>query len=281
MSDAKELKVSVINGGDFRMDGCMFGVVPKPLWEKKTPADSDNRIAMQSTCVLIQSNIFTVLIDTGYGTKHSEKFRENHVLQQPPSLLDELKARDVEPNDVDYVILSHLHFDHAGGSTFVGEDGSLYPQFPKARHLIHRAEWEDATSSRPELAGAYFANDLNPLGEANLVDLVEDGHEVLPGITLQHTGGHTRGHQIVHIDSGGQRYCFVSDFCPTAAHLPPFWTLSYDQDYLHLRREKPVILGELADQDAVVIFGHDPTCPAARIKRDKRQGFVVRDRYEV
>ncbi|MEM8733334.1 MAG: MBL fold metallo-hydrolase, partial [Planctomycetota bacterium] len=208
------------------------------------------------------------------------KFRENHVLENPLSLLEELRAVGLEPGQIDFVVLSHLHFDHAGGCTYRDENDSLRPQFPNARYLIHRHEWEDATSASPELVGAYFEDDLEPLEAANLVDLVDDGHEVVPGVRLQLTGGHTRGHQIVHVESGDSYFAFLSDFCPTAAHLPPFWTLAYDQDHLHLRRTKPEILGKLADRDAVVIFGHDPICPAARIMRDARRGFCVREVIE-
>lgn len=282
MSDATDIQVLALNGGNFRMDGgCMFGVIPKPLWEKRTPADANNRIAMQSTCVVVKTRECNVLIDTGYGNKHDSKFRDNHVLQHPSPLIAELKAVDLEPSQIDLVVLSHLHFDHAGGCTFRTEDGTLLPQFPNARYLIHRAEWEDANSGSPELAGAYFSEDFLALETSRQVDLVEDGHMVIPGITLQHTGGHTRGHQIVHIKTASESYCFASDFCPTAAHLPPFWTLSYDQDYLHLRRLKPKVLGELADNGTIVIFGHDPVCPAARIARDERRGFVVAEKVNL
>ena len=282
MSHVPGFEVFAINGGRFRMDGgCMFGVIPKLLWDRKTPADENNRIRMQSTCVVVKTDTQTVLMDTGYGAKHGERFQKNHVLSQPMSLLQELEAIDVHPEQVDIVILSHLHFDHAGGCTYRTDDGNLRPQFPNARHLIHQFEWEDAMSDRQDLVGAYFSDDLLPLDKAGLVDLVEDGHEVLPGITLQHTGGHTRGHQIAHIQTADQHYAFLSDFCPTAAHLPPYWTLSYDTDYLHLRRTKPIVLSELVDNNAIAIFGHDPIHTAARIARDERQGFVVSEVVDV
>ena len=253
----------------------MFGVVPKPLWERKCPADERNRIAMDTNCLLVRRDKHVVLIDTGYGDKASERTRDHFALQSGRVLLENLAKAGVQPNDVDLVIPSHLHFDHAGGCTARDDGGRLRPAFPKAKYLVQRIEWEDATSELPELAGTYLSDDFLPLEEAGVLELIDDGAEPLSGIECHITGGHTRGHHAITLGTGHDRAIYVGDICPTAAHLPTFWSMAYDHNARTTRRVKPRILGKAADNSHVVLFDHDPTLKAARLRRDNKKQFEV------
>jgi glyoxylase-like metal-dependent hydrolase (beta-lactamase superfamily II) len=273
-----DFQVEVISGGTFRMDGgAMFGVVPKVIWEKKIPPDARNRIPMETNCLLIRTGEATILIDTGYGTKGSPRERENFVLEAGDPLIEHLAAAGVTPGQVDTVILTHLHFDHVGGCTHLSESGELRPTFPHARHVVQRNEWEDATGRAPELRGAYFERDFVPLRNAGLIDVVEGDVQIAPGITVHLAPGHTHGHQVVLLESHGQRALYPCDLCPTASHLRTFWTMSYDQSLLEVRRVKPRWIGRAADEGWLLFFAHDMETRAARIRRDPEEEFVVHE----
>jgi glyoxylase-like metal-dependent hydrolase (beta-lactamase superfamily II) len=263
-----DIRLTFVSGGRLRIDGgTMFGVVPRVMWEKVAPPDELNRIRLDTNCVLVHTARSLGLIDTGYGGKSHPKQRQRHELDEGEPLLRNLAASDVEPADIDWVLLTHLHFDHAGGATRRDESGSLQPTFPRARYIIQRAEWEDATGELPELAGAYFADDFVPLAKAGHVDPIEGDVEIAPGVTTQLTGGHTRGHQIVRIDSAGRSAVLLGDMCPTSGHLPPFWTMSYDQYPLDVRRRKPALLDDIVGNNRVALFSHDPQVLAARLAK--------------
>ncbi|HVJ68361.1 MAG TPA: MBL fold metallo-hydrolase [Caulifigura sp.] len=266
-----DFQLTSVSGGTLWIDGGnMFGVIPKVMWEKACPPDSKNRILLDTNCLLIRTPDSLGLIDTGYGDKAGESFRARHDLAAESQLPRNLAAMGVSPDDIDWVILTHLHFDHAGGCTGRDADGRLRPTFPTARHVVQKVEWEDATSNKPELAGAYFSNDFLPLAEAGLVELVDEDAEVVPGVSVRRTNGHTRGHQIVMLASGGHTACYLGDLCPLTPHLRTFWSMSYDQFPLTVRTSKPVVLSGIADGGQVAIFGHDPKCRFARIRRDDR-----------
>jgi glyoxylase-like metal-dependent hydrolase (beta-lactamase superfamily II) len=216
------------------------------------------------------------LVETGYGSKTSPRDRENYGLEAGGKLPTNLARAGVEPADVRWVVLTHLHFDHVGGCT-VWEGGSLRPTFPHARHFLQRAEWEDATADLPELAGSYFRNDFEPLADAGLVELVDGQAEPVPGVSLLQTGGHTRGHQAVYLRSGSQIAAYLGDLCPTPAHLRTLWCTAYDQFPLTVRRTKSQILAEAVDNRWLVIFGHCPEIKAAYLARDKKGDVVVQE----
>lgn len=277
-----QFELHAISGGRFRMDGgCMFGVVPKVLWQKKIAPDENNRILMDTRCLLIRSQDATVLVDTGYGTKGSDRDHEIYSLESGNPLIEHLAEAGVSPEQVTHVVLTHLHFDHAGGCTWIDETGQLRPTFPRARHIVHQFEWEDATGRIPELKGAYFERDFLPIEAAGLVDKVNDDARVIPGVTLHRTGAHTRGHQIVLIESEGQRAIYFSDLCPTSAHLRTFWTMSYDQSLLDVRRVRPQWTGRAADEGWLAIFAHDPDIQAGHIARDPKEEFIIKDKVSL
>lgn len=263
-----DIELSFVSGGRLRIDGGnMFGVVPRVLWERESPPDEQHRIGLATNCIVVRTPDSLGLIDTGYGSKTPAKFRQRHALEDGAPLVKNLATAGLTPNDFDWLLLTHLHFDHAGGATYRDAAGQLRPTFPRARHLIQRVEWEDANGNIPELAGAYYPDDFAPLRAAGLVELIEGDIEVVRGVNTQVTNGHTRGHQIIYIQSGGESAVCLADLCPTAAHLRSFWTMAYDQYPLTVRHIKPFVLNEMVDQQRIALFSHDPKITAARLSR--------------
>jgi glyoxylase-like metal-dependent hydrolase (beta-lactamase superfamily II) len=276
-----EWTLETVSGGRFRIDGgTMFGVVPKVLWSRRFPADDQNRIAQGTNCVLIRTGARNVLIDTGYGSKFTEKQRAIYEAEPGDPLAASLSALGVTVDDIDVVVLSHLHFDHAGGATRRTEAGELIPTFPRAEYVVQRVEWELATADLPELRGAYPPDNLWPLERAGQLRLIDGEIEILPGLSGVPTPGHTSGHQSILIEQGGETAIYVGDLCPTARHLPALWCMAYDVDLLEVRRRKPLILGEAADGDWLVLLDHDPEHAAIRLKRDDEREFRIVESYE-
>jgi glyoxylase-like metal-dependent hydrolase (beta-lactamase superfamily II) len=272
-------ELTTVSGGNLLLDGgTMFGVVPKPLWERLQPADAQNRIRCANNCVLARDGRQTVLIDAGYGGKATAKERERMSLDPGEPLLESLAAVGVAPEQIDLVVLSHLHFDHAGGCTRL--DGSrLVPAFPRARYVAQRGEWEVALSGVPELRGSYPLEHLVPLAEAGMLDLVEGNVEIVPGLRTRVTGGHTRWHQVVLLESEGQTAAYLGDLCPMAAHMRTMWGMGYDVYPLDTRINKPQLLGEAADQGWLVLWDHDPDMAACRLARDPQREFRILDSW--
>jgi glyoxylase-like metal-dependent hydrolase (beta-lactamase superfamily II) len=271
-----DIWLTIVSGGQLWIDGGnMFGVIPRVLWERKSAPDAEHRIRLDTNCVLVRTRDSLGLVDTGYGGKAAAKFRQRHVLEEGTPLVRNLAAAGVTPDQIDWVILTHLHFDHAGGGTYRDEDGRIRPTFPRARHYVQRFEWEDALAVLPELAGAYSLDDFVPIERAGLLEIIEGDIEIVPGITTQLTGAHTRGHQIVRIESAGESAICLADICPTTAHLPTFWTMAYDQSPLAVRRIKPRILNDIAENNRIALFSHDPQVAAARLGRDASGEWTI------
>jgi len=269
-----------VSGGRFALDGgAMFGVVPKPLWQRVTTADDRNRIPLQTNCLLARDGKHTVLVDTGYGGKLSDKERELNAAEPGTPLLENLAALGVSPEEIDLVVFSHLHFDHAGGGTVWEEGGTgrIVPAFPKATYVAQRREWEDATSGVPELRGSYPLKNLLPLQEAGCLRLIDGDEPIVPGLAAMVTGGHTAGHHALLFQSGGQTAAYLGDLCPTTAHLPTMWCMAYDVYPLDTRRRKPAVLGQAADENWLVCWDHDPLTPWSRILRDPQREFRAVD----
>jgi glyoxylase-like metal-dependent hydrolase (beta-lactamase superfamily II) len=246
----------------------MFGVVPRPLWEKIAPPDDRNRIRLALRAWLVQGHGHTVLIDAGAGGKLGQKAEALYGFDGVPSLVASLAAAGVAPSEVDVVIASHLHFDHAGGFTVRDADGTVRPQFPRARHIVRRGEWEDARRPHERNRASYFDENYAPLEGAGLLDLVDADGEVLTGIRLRRTGGHTKHHQIVEMVSGGRSAIFAADLLPTAAHLPLPYIMGYDLYPMETLDFKRAFLAEAVEQEHLILFEHDPSVAAGVIRRE-------------
>jgi glyoxylase-like metal-dependent hydrolase (beta-lactamase superfamily II) len=268
------LTIHAIQAGGQRLDGgAMFGVVPKPLWEKRMPADERNRIQLGMRCLLVEHQSGLILIDTGAGNKEEEKFKhiygiENEGAEGRTSLEDGLREIGVSPDDISIVINTHLHFDHAGGNTYVDEAGTLKVSFPKARYIVKRGEYDYATHPNERTAASYFERNFMPVVRDSKFEFVVREKEIVKGIRVVPTPGHTPFHQSVLIDSGGERAFFLADMLPTSAHLPLPWIMGYDVEPLVTLETKRRILRQAADEDWLLIFEHDATVPWGRVEHD-------------
>jgi glyoxylase-like metal-dependent hydrolase (beta-lactamase superfamily II) len=268
-------QLDTINGGTFWLDGgVMFGVVPKTLWKNVAPSDALNRIECANNCVLARDGAHTVLLDTGYGGKFSPLDRRFYSMEEGEPLLASLAALGIAPEDVDTVVLSHLHFDHVCGATRFDAQGRRVPIFARARHIVGRLEWEDATGGSPELLSAYPMADIMPLYDAGLMMVVDDAQELLPGLRGIVTGGHTRGHMALVFESGGQTAAYLGDICPSTAHLRRMWHLAYDTYPMETRRRKPQLLSRAADEGWWIMWNHDPQLGVSRVVRDPQREFA-------
>lgn len=267
-----------VSGGEFWLDGgVVFGIVPKALWSKVATPDDNNRIRIRSHCVLARDGRHTVLVDTGYGSKFSPLDQRFYNMQSGNPIVESLVSLGVTPEEIDYVVFTHLHFDHAGGATLRNGSRRLVPTFPRARHVIGRTEWEDAVSQRPELQTAYSLDNLTPLADAGQIDFIDGDVEILPGLRSQHTGGHTRGHLSLAFESNDETAFCIGDLCATTAHLHPMWNLSYDTYPLDTRRIKPRLLATAAEQNWWLIWPHDINVGAARLQQHPKRGFSIVD----
>jgi glyoxylase-like metal-dependent hydrolase (beta-lactamase superfamily II) len=276
-----DLRIHALQAGLQQLDGgAMFGVVPKNLWERKIPADAKNRIPLGMRCLLIEHPDALVLVDTGVGDKESDKFTAIYGVENSPigavgptQLESALAEAGFAAADVDLVINSHLHFDHAGGNTRRGEDGAPVLSFPNARYVARRGEWEWAHHINERTAASYFGHNYDPVHAAGRLELVDDDREVLPGISLRRTPGHTPHHQGILVESGGRRLFYLADLAPTTAHVPLAWIMGYDVEPLVSLETKRRVWTEAASEGWTVMFEHDATNAFGRIVADGK-GFA-------
>ena len=275
-----DVEILALDAGRFRLDGgAMFGVVPRGLWEKRTTPDDRNRIALGLTCLLVRTPHGTVLVETGHGgEKLPAKLQEIYALDAPPGgILGALADAGVQADEVDCVVVSHLHPDHAGGATRLDGDVCV-PSFPKARYVVQRAEWEDALSDEPQLVKAYRAKeDLQPLRDSGLLDLVDGETGILPGVRTLATPGHTRAHQSVLVSAGDETICFVGDLVPTRAHLRLPYIMSFDLYPKTTFEVKGELLDRAVRERWLVVWPHDTGGPWGYVTRDREGEFICEE----
>lgn len=263
-----------IQAGGQKLDGgAMFGVVPKPLWERRIRADERNRIQLGMRCVLIEHHEKLVLIETGAGNKESEKFHEIYGLENAGTngrtqLEDGIREAGFSPEDVQLVINTHFHFDHAGGNTYIDADGVVRPSFPNATHIVQRGEYEFAMQPNERTSASYFTRNWECIRDAGRLQLVDGEPEVLPGIRLLRTPGHVPHHQSVVLQNGGETAVYLGDVVPTAAHLPLPWIMGYDVEPLVTLESKRRLLTQARDDAWLLVFVHDAQVPWGRVVHD-------------
>jgi glyoxylase-like metal-dependent hydrolase (beta-lactamase superfamily II) len=267
-------EVTSLSDGRFRLDGgAMFGVVPKPLWERRSRADDRNRIALGLRPLLVRTASETILIDAGLGESLTGKDVDIYGVDRAQHLDHSLAAAGLSAADIDVVIATHLHFDHVGGCT-TRIDGVLRPRFPRARYFVNRHEWHDATHTHERNHASYLPDTFVPLLEAGVVDFVDDDVEVRPGIRLERTGGHTLHHQLVRISSEGRTALYVADLMPTTAHVDEAWIMGYDLYPVETLVAKKRMLAEAVAGEYVIFFEHDPATSAGVIRAEGRRKRV-------
>jgi glyoxylase-like metal-dependent hydrolase (beta-lactamase superfamily II) len=270
-----EFELNAVTDGFFRLDGgAMFGIVPKVAWEKLAPPDEKNRITLSLTNLLIRAHGNNILVDTGIGTKHDAKFMEMYAVVHPPTTPESLAKIGVKPEDVNFVVLSHLHFDHAGGATVL-RNGELVPTYPNATYLIQEGMWREAQESNPRTKGSYIPDDFLPLQKAGRAKFIKGDYEIVPGVRCVLTGGHVKHHQVVRMESRGEKAIYWADLLPTSAHIKPAWVMGYDLYPHEVASLKQQLVAEAMRERWVSVFEHDPNVSMARISDDRKGGFAV------
>ncbi|MGB7294075.1 MAG: MBL fold metallo-hydrolase [Candidatus Aminicenantales bacterium] len=263
-----EFVVTGLRDGFFFLDGgTTFGVVPKILWERKCPADAQNRIKMGLNSLLVKTPQALILVETGIGSKLDPKLSEIYGVEQDPGLLGALARLGFEPEDIDFVINTHLHFDHCGGNTVRDEKGAVVPAFPRARYIIQKGEWEWALSPHERETESYRADDFRPLAERGLVDLVDGDAAVTAGVEVVLAPGHTARHQCVKIRSGGKTLIFLGDLVSTSAHIGLAYGMSYDLYPLKNLETRKKLYEQAIAEDWILAFVHDPVHFFGRVMR--------------
>lgn len=275
------LRIHAIQAGGQKLDGgAMFGVVPKVLWQRRIEADERNRIQLGMRCLLIEHESGLILIDTGSGNKEDAKFQdiygiENEGANHRTALEDGLAQLGMTPDDVTLVIDTHLHFDHAGGNTYIDAAGEVKPSFPNARYLVQHGEYASATHTNERTAASYFARNYVPLYELGKLDLIEGDVEIVKGIRSVKTPGHTPHHQSILIESGNERAIYLGDVIPTKAHLPLPWIMGYDLEPLVTLESKRKLLKQATEESWTLIFEHDATTSWGKAAHDGKAYTLV------
>ena len=253
----------------------MFGSVPKTLWQRKISADSENRIALVARIGILENDSRRVLIDMGCGQKYDEKHRTIYQLRHSSS-----KRLDQLIMSVTDVIITHLHFDHVGGVSYREKDGMLKLSYPSARHIIQSENWRVAQNPGPRERATYLTENIEPLKSAKL-ELVEDGAEVVPGVRVYRSDGHTRGLQWVKIGEGERAVVFPSELMPTAHHVSVPWVMGYDLAAEVTMNDKAGLAEAAVCDTNLIVFGHDADTAAGRLGVDERGRYYVRERVEL
>jgi glyoxylase-like metal-dependent hydrolase (beta-lactamase superfamily II) len=267
-------EIHPIETGRFALDGgAMFGVVPKIMWEKTNPPDERNRIDLAARCLLIRGNGRTILVDNGNGNKFTPKLVDIYRLDNSRyELFDSLRRHGVAPGDVTDVVLTHLHFDHAGGST-IRVDGELKAAFPNARYCVQKAHWEQAMKPTEKDRASFMPDDYLPLMERGLLDLIDGERDLFDGISVVLVNGHTAAQQLPKISDGTTTLLFCCDLFPTIHHVPLPYIMAYDLRPLTTLEDKRRILEQAANEKWTLFFEHDPSVAAGTVRRTEK-GFV-------
>ena len=254
----------LLRAGNFRLDGGgMFGVIPKPIWSRLVEADENNRIGLQQNCLLLDNGSTTVLIEVGCGDKWTDKQRSHWDLERR-TVVDALDEAGTAPEQIDMVIVSHLHFDHAAALTRLDESGEAVPTFPNARVVTQTAEWNDALANRSTMRRTYLRNHLDPI--ADRVQLVDGAQELLPGLDVYPMPGHTWGQQAIRFEDGEGTVCFPGDVMPTVHHTGAAYSLAYDMLPYENMNSKQALLEQASRDNWRLALAHEPGNPVVRVE---------------
>jgi glyoxylase-like metal-dependent hydrolase (beta-lactamase superfamily II) len=263
-----DFELTVVNDGLYYLDGgAMFGVVPKPMWERKVKADAQNRIRVSMTSLAVRTGEHTILIETGAGNKLPEKMRGHFDTEE--ILLTNLAEAGFAPDDFDIVINTHLHFDHCGWNTLRRSDGSIVPTFPRAQYYFQAGELAQAHRQHERDRVSYLTDNYDPLVSSGHATLLDGDAEIAPGVRVRRTPGHTPNHQAVILESQNKKAAYVGDLIPTSFHLQPTWVMGYDLSPIDCIDTRHAYYNESVPERWLTIFTHDPVLPWAYISRDE------------
>lgn len=261
-------RIHLVRAGVYLWDGgAFFGVVPKTLWSARIPCDESNRIPAAFNCYLVETGTQNILVETGGGDRHDWAARDRMGLSDETGLLTrELRRAGFEPEAVDLVINTHLHWDHCGGNT----TGDGAPALPNARYVTQRREWEHAHARHPRDSVSYHDINYDPLVASGQMHLVNGDQDIAPGIHLEVVPGHNRDMMILRAESEGEVFCMFADLVPTAINLQPAWVAAFDLDPVASIDNKLRLLKQAADEKWWCAFGHDHAVAFTKIRYDQR-----------
>jgi len=274
-------KIKVLETGDFWLDGgAMMGSVPKILWSKTNPCDQMNRIQLAMRCLLLDDGKNVVLIETGIGNKNSKKFIEMfNISQDKNALSNTLSNYGYTPDNITHVILTHLHFDHAGGATDLDAKNNIQPTFPNALYYISKTNWEAGLNPNYKDKASYLEENYVPLKNAGVLRIIPENSEIIKGISTYVVNGHTYGQQLVKVSDDEDTLVFCSDLIPLKSHLSIPWIMGYDLNASLTLEEKEKFLNLASEQGWILYFYHDPNIVAVKIKKNEKY-FKVIDEYK-
>jgi glyoxylase-like metal-dependent hydrolase (beta-lactamase superfamily II) len=280
-----KFEIYPVSDGYFKLDGgAMFGVVPRVIWEKRMPPDEKNRIQMGLWCLLIQTDNKNIIINTGIGNKYNQRYYEIFNIQHPPDLITTLSEHTIKPEDINIVILTHLHFDHCGGNTTyknlksklqIPNNNEIFPTFPNAKYIVQKDELEKAINPNERTKASYLKENILPLQETKQLQLINGDQKIVKGIQVKVTGGHTRGHQIVFIESDNKKAAYWSDLIPTTAHIDLPYIMSYDLYPEETLNEKKKLIKQSVKEQWLCFWEHDPLINCGYIQKDNQDNYKV------
>jgi len=267
------VEIFVLRDGLYRTDGgAAFGIIPRPLWSAFAPPDRRGRVPMAVNCFLVRTKRMSVLVDTGIGNKLPEKNRDIYAVAEDGRLTAELAAAGVHPEEVDAVVFTHLHWDHAGGATTRDETG-LRVTFPHAVHYVQERDWEEAVCPNERTRGGFAPEDFLPLREEGRLRLLEGDSFLNKNVSLVVTGGHTTAHQIVRVASGGEVAYICGDLIPATPFLHPAYATAYDLFPLTTLEAKMTTLRRAEKRNALLFLAHELQTPVGRVAADENGRF--------
>jgi glyoxylase-like metal-dependent hydrolase (beta-lactamase superfamily II) len=262
-----DYRIEIVPDAEFRLDGgAMFGVVPRTLWAMQYPPDEYNRIRLNMNCLFIEAGDERILIETGIGDKWPAKQQMMFGIERERTLAESVKAiTGYAAADMTIVVNTHLHFDHAGGNTALGDDGRIVPTFPRARYFVSRDEHAHANAPHERDRASYLPENWRPLEETGQLELKDAAYEVVPGLTMETVSGHSQTMQCVRLKAGERTLYSFADLIPTRAHLPLPWIMGYDLYPVETLEAKRRLLPQAARENWLCFFYHDPESPLCQV----------------
>jgi glyoxylase-like metal-dependent hydrolase (beta-lactamase superfamily II) len=267
-------QVYSLSDGRLRLDGgAMFGTVPRVLWQKLATPDQENRITLRINPLLIQLNGKNILVETGMDDKSGAKFESIFGIERDTTVFSGLATLGLQPNDIDLIINTHLHFDHAGRNTTT----DLRPSFPRARYLVQRQELADAMAPHERNRASYLAHNIEPIFDRGLFDLLDGASEIMPGLSVLPVPGHNLGQQAVVLESEGQKLVYTADLLPTFFHLPYPYIMGYDLYPVTTLATRKRLFPQWYSENALIVPPHDPLRPWGYLRENPKGGYSLAD----